>query len=98
MYKYYFIFKLGDLIARSKSWWSGDITSYERSRIDSLATVYGFHQLISHPSHLLCCSSSCINFILTDQPSLAVDSGVDPTLYGNCHHQVIFNKFNLMIE
>ena len=57
----------------------------------------GFHQLISDPTHLLPNSSSCID-LQTDQPNLAVDSGVHPTLHGNRHHQIIFSKFNLMIE
>ena len=66
--------------------------------IDSLTATYGFHQLISDPTHLLSNSSSCIDLIFTDQPNLAVDNGVHPTLHGNCHHQIIFSKFNLMIE
>ena len=38
------------------------------------------------------------NYIITDQLNLAVDSGVHPTLHGKRHHQIIFSKFNLMIE
>ena len=34
---------LGDFNARSRSWWSNDIKSYEGSHIDSLTTTYGFH-------------------------------------------------------
>ena len=74
------------------------ITSFEGSHIDSLTTTYGFHQLILDPTHLLPNSSSCIDLIFTDQQNLAADSGVHPTLHGNCHHQIIFSKFNLMIE
>ena len=75
--------------ARSRSWWSDDITSFEGSHTDSLTTTYGFHQLISGPTHLLPNSSSCVYLIFTDQPNLAVDIGVHPTLHGNCHHQII---------
>ena len=64
----------------------------------TLTTTYGFHQLISDPTHLVPNSSSCIDLIFTDQPNLAVDSGVHPTLHGNCHHQITFSKFTLMIE
>ena len=66
------------------------------SSIDSLTTTYGFHQL-SDPTHLLL-NFSCIDLIFTDQPNLVLDSGVHPTLHGNCHHQIIFSKFNLMVE
>ena len=31
-------------------------------------------------------------------PNLEVDSGVHPTLNGNCHHQIIVRKFNLITE
>ena len=97
MLKSSFTVILGDFNARSQSWWSDDITSFEGSHIDSLTTLYGFHQLISDPTHLLPNSSSCIDLIY-DQPNLAVDSGVHPTFHGNCLYQIIFNKFNLMIK
>ena len=89
---------LGDFNARSGSWWSDDITSFEGSYIDSQTTTYGFHQLISDPTNLLPNSFSCIDLIFTEQLNLAVDSGVNPILHGDCHLQIIFGKFNLMIE
>ena len=98
MLKSSFTVILGDFNARSRSWWSNDIRSYEGSHIDSLTTTYGLHQLISDPTHLLPDSSSCIDLTFTDQPNLAFDSGVHPTLRGNCRHQIIFSRFNLMIE
>ena len=98
MLKSSFTVILGDFNARSQSWWSDDITSFEGSHIDSLTTTYGFNQLISDSTHLLPNSSVCIDLIFTDQLNLAVDSGVHLTLYGNCHYQIIFSKFNPMIE
>ena len=97
MLKSSFTVILGNFNARSQSWWSDDITSFEGSHIDSLTTTYGFHQLISDPTHLLPNSSSCIDLIY-DQPNLAVDSGVHLSLHGNCLYQIIFSKFNLMIK
>ena len=64
---------LGDFNARSKSWWKDDINTIEGTKIDSVATSYGLQQLISQPTHLLSNSSSCIDLIFTDQPSLIVD-------------------------
>ena len=89
---------LGDFNARSKSWWPDDITSPEGRDIDSLTTVHGLQQLISEPTHLLPNSLSCTDLIFTDQPNLVVDSDVHPSLHPNCHHQIMFCKFNLMIE
>ena len=93
-----FLVILGDFIARSKSWCLDDIVTYEGSKIDSLATTHGFHQLISQPTHLLRTSSTCIDLIFTDQPNLVVNSGIHPSLHKNCHHQITFCKLNLETE
>ena len=58
MLKSSFTIIIGDFDGRSRSWWSGDITSYEGSRIDSVTPTYEFHQLISDPTHLLFNSKS----------------------------------------
>ena len=36
--------------------------------------------------------------IFKSQPNLVVESGVHPSLHPNCHHQIVFAKFNLMIS
>ena len=64
---------LGNFNARSNKWWVGDTQTSEGSRIDSLTTSYSFRQLISEPKHILKNSSSCIDLIFTDQPSLIID-------------------------
>ena len=89
---------LGDFNARSSVWWTKDKTTTEGTKLESLTSVHGFHQLISQPTHLLPQSSSCIDLIFTDQPNLIVDSGVHPSLHSNCHHQITHCKLNLNIE
>ena len=42
-------------------------------------------------------SSSCIDLIFTEQPNVAVNSGVHPSLHVKCHHRIIHCKSNLMI-
>ena len=64
MLKSSFAVILGDFNTRSQFRWSDDIRSYKGSHIDSLTTTYGFHQLISDPTHLLPNSSSCIDLYL----------------------------------
>ena len=41
--------------------------------------------------------SSCIDIIFTSQPNLTMESGVQPSLHPNCHHQLVFSKFDLSI-
>ena len=42
-------------------------------------------------------SSSCIDLIFTTQPNTLLESGVHHSLDQNCHHQIIFAKFNLKV-
>ena len=57
----------------------------------------GFQQLINETTHLQTNSSSCIDLIFTDQPSMSVNSGVHASLHPNCHHQIVHASFNLHI-
>ena len=58
----------------------------------------GFYQLINEPTHLLENSFSCIDLIFTSLPNLVVELGVHPSLHPNCHHQIVFAKYSLMIS
>ena len=80
---------LGDFNARSKSWWKSDIDTIEGTKIHSVTISYGLQQLITQPKHLLANSSSCIDLLFTDQPSLIVDCGIHPSFHSNCHHQIL---------
>ena len=42
-------------------------------------------------------SSSFNDSIFTSQPDLSVESGTQPSLHPNSHHQVIYAKFNLEV-
>ena len=41
--------------------------------------------------------SSCVYLIFTYQANLLIASGVDPSLHSNCHHQIIYSKFDSQI-
>ena len=66
-------------------------------QLDALISSYGLQQLVNEATHILPSSSSCIELIFTDQPSLVVSSGVHPSLHANCHHQITYCKLNLKI-
>ena len=55
------------------------------------------NQLSQEPTHILDSSSSCIDLIFTSQPNLVIESGSHSSLHSNCHHQIVFAKFNLSI-
>ena len=52
------------------------------------------NNFISDPTHLLP-KTSCNDIIFTDQPNLAINSGIHPSLHVKHHHQIIHFKFNL---
>ena len=83
--------------SKSQTWFKTDETSCEGSKLDALTCSHGLHQPINELTHLLDSSSSCIDLIFTSQPNLVMESGVQPSLYPNCHHQLVFPKFNLSI-
>ena len=58
-----FLLILDDFNAQSKFWCLDDITTHEDSKIDSLTTNHGLHQLISQLTHLLSTYSNCIDLI-----------------------------------
>ena len=88
---------LGDFNAKSNNWCKSDITSLEGSKVDTIANSYGLNQLIQEPTDILDSLSSCIDLIFTLQPNLVMESGIHSSLHSNCHHQIVFAKFNLSI-
>ena len=88
---------LGDFNAKSNNWCKADITSLEGCKTDTIASSYGLNLLIQKPTHILNSSSSCFDLIFTSQPNLVMESGINSSLHSNCHHQIIFAKFNLSI-
>ena len=62
-----------------------------------MSSSVGFTQLINEPTHIQSSSSSCIDLIFTDQPNLSVNYGVHASLHPNCHHQIVYSRFNLDI-
>ena len=88
---------IGDFNAKSTNWCANDQTSFEGNKIEHITSQFGLRQIINEPTHILDSSSSCIDLICTSQPNLVIESGVHPSLHQNCHHQIIYAKFNLQI-
>ena len=54
--------------------------------------------MINDPTRISDTYSSCIDLIFTTQPKLVVESGVRLSSHPDCHHQIIFAKYNLKIH
>ena len=52
---------------------------------------------IKEPTHILSNLGSCMNLIFTSHPNLVMHSGFHSSLHPDCHHQIVFAKFNLTI-
>ena len=86
---------IGDFNAKSTNWCANDQTSFEGKKIEHITSQFGLSQIINEPTYILDSSSSCIDLIFNSQPNLVIESGVHPSLHQNCHHQIIYAKFNL---
>ena len=58
---------------------------------------YALSQVINKPTHFSQNSNSCIDLLFANQNNLITDSGVHPSLHFNCHHQIIYGKFNVKV-
>ena len=38
-----------------------------------------------------------MDLIFAAQPNLVVESGIQSSLHQNCHHQLVFSRFNLKV-
>ena len=78
--KHYALFVAGDFNSQSQSWYPDRASTPEGVSLDELFSK--LTQIISEPTHFFRedCRPSCIDFILTDQPNLVLDSGVRPSL------------------
>ena len=73
---------------------------FEGSKLRLLTSQFGLNQIINEPTHITKNSSTCIDLLFTSETNLVIESGVHSSLYPlspNCHHQIIFTKFDLRI-
>ena len=87
----------GDFNSKHSNWCSDDRPTQEGRKIDNDTSHFLLSQIIKEPTHISQSFSSCIDLIFTNQPNLVTDSGVHPSLHSNCHHQIVYAKFNLKI-
>ena len=87
---------LGDFNARNKKWLVTDNNNGPGVELDKLFSLTGFTQLIKDPTNLEPNKQqTCIDLIFTNQTNLITNSGVHPSLFETCHHQILFVKIDL---
>ena len=75
----------GDVNTSCKNWWSQEVSNSQAYIIDTLTSLFGYHQLLNLPTHMTHTSSFCIDLIFTSK-----------TLYTySSHHSIAFGKMNL---
>ena len=92
---WYLLVAIGDFNANLRHWYSQDTNTFEGVSVENVASQFGLDQTIKD---ILENSSSCIELVFKSQPNLIVNSGTHPSLHPNCHHQIIYAKFNLKIH
>ena len=91
-------FLLGDINAKCTNWWVNGINNPCGMELYTLSSLVGYSQLINEPTNFEPNKSpSCIDLIFASQPNLVVESGVHPSLFNTCHHQIIFAKVSFKL-
>ena len=94
----FFIVSIGDFNARPNNWYTGYTTTFEGAKTEAITSQFGLQQIINEPTHIQGQSVPCIDLIFSSQPNLVMSSGIHSSLRQNCHHQIIFAKFNLKVH
>ena len=92
-------FITGDLNAKCTNWWNEGSSNPCGLELYNITTLLGFSQLINKPTNFEPNkTASCIDLIFTNQSNLVLESGIHPSLYNMCHHQIVYAKLSLKIH
>ena len=80
---------IGDFNSRNTIWFANDVTNTAGKDLADLSSMHGLSQLIKEPTHILPSSSSCIDLLFTSSKTDIRDSGVLPSLFSRCLHQMV---------
>ena len=94
----FLIVAIGDFNARPNNWYTVYTTTFEGAKTEAITSQFGLQQIINEPTHIQGKSVSCINLILSSQQNLLMSSAIHSSLHQNCHHQIVFAKFNLKVD
>ena len=78
---------LGDFNEHTQNWYRPGKTTYDGIKNDGITSQFCLKLLMHKP----------IGLIFTSQAKLVMELGVPFSLHENCHHQLVFTKFNLKV-
>ena len=87
----------GDFNAKSTKWWSRYKDNSEGPETNSLTSACGYNQLINKPTHITKESSSCIDIIFATSPNLIRETGVELSVFGKCHPNLIHGVIDFKV-
>ena len=85
----------GDFNGKSKDWCWNNMTRLEGSELYFLTSQFSLFEIIKELTQIVGNSKYFIHSIFTSQQNMTIDYGVHPSLHSNCHHQIIYAKFDL---
>ena len=88
---------IGDFNFRSSKWWTDDKTTQGGLKVENLLSQFSLPQVINRSTHIFQNFNFCIDLLFANQQNFITDPGIHPSRYSNCHHQIIYGKFNLKI-
>ena len=83
--------------AKCASWYSKENSTTDDSKLGLLTSQFGLNHILNEPIHIAKNFSSNVDLLFTSETNLFYESGVHSPFYLNCHHQLIFAKFDLRI-
>ena len=86
---------IGDFNARCSRWGKNDITNLQGQELNSLTLSAGYNQITDKSTHVIKNSMSCINLIFCTNQSVISNHGVDVSIFGKRHHNIIYGKINI---
>ena len=69
---FFLIVTIGDFDAKSSNCCTGDTTTFEGSKIETITSQFGPQQIINKPTHIQLKSVSCIDLIFPSQPNFVM--------------------------
>ena len=87
----------GNFNARCTNWWKDNIANSTGREIASLTSSAGYTQIIDKPTHVIFNSVLCIDFVFCTNQNVISKYGVDFSIFGKFHHNIIYGKIDIHV-